>query len=385
MVNRMNLNQWKLIAVLATILLVSCSTTEEAPSFREWYSKNKGAKAGEYDSSKLRTKVVTSENYRIDKIYRSMMGPTSEEEFQLADSGDLVWLVGYDVRVLDSAGTELSPEFMCHNNLNLSVERNFPWEPGVFAYTNRIFTLTQGYTQLQLPQGFGIPFPANQKFKAIFQALNHNNPTLDTSLYHEVTLKYYLDSEIEFPMQALSQNTVWLVKQYDGPYGVYGEKPEKELKEEEGQKFNYHEAQQPSCGVDMLANNPLADLDLYYDQYGRKFTGHWKISPGTEMLRFEATKMLNLSEDKMLYYATAHVHPYCEYLELYDITDSRTVFRTEMKSIPDKIGLEYITDFTSEEGLLLSKDHRYELVSSYNNVGDDTLSAMSVLYLYLNQ
>ena len=55
-----------------------------------------------------------------------------------------------------------------------------------------------------------------------------------------------------------------------------------------------------------------------------------------------------------------------------------------MKGFSNKIGLEYITDFTSKEGIKLYKDHEYELVSSYNNTSQDTLSAMSVVYLYLD-
>lgn len=375
----------KSFSLLILVLLFSCNQKIEKPTFSEWNKAREKEISGNFDYSKVRTKIITSENFKIDTIYRSMMGPISEQTFQLADSGDLVWLVGYSVEVLDSNGlNELSPELMCHNNLNLTTEREFPWNAEHFKYVNRIFTLTQGFTNLNLPDGFGIPFPAEQNFKAIFQALNHNNPSLDTSIVHRVTLKYFLDSEINFELKALTQNTVWLIKQYEGPPGLYGEPPVVQATNDSSKNVIYHSAQQPSCGVDMLANNPLKTLDLYYDKYGRKYTGHWKIAPGKEEMRFNATKLLNLQADKTLYYASAHVHPYCEYLELRDITKNELVFRTEMKSIANKIGLEYITDFTSNKGVELFKDHEYELVSYYNNTSTDTLSAMSVVYLYTN-
>lgn len=316
-----------------------------------------------------------------------MMGPTTDRQFTLADSNDIVWLTGYKVEVLGTDSiSNLSPEFMCHNNLNIKGARNFPWEEGVFSYTNRVFTLTQGFLDLQLPDGFGIPFPGDQNLEVMFQALNHNLSDIDTSLIHRVTLTYFLESEIDFKLNALAQHTIWLVKQYSGPPGVYGEKPTYDWKDTaEVEQYGFHKAQQPTCGVDMLANNPMKDLDMYYDQHGRKFTGHWKIRPGRETITFDATKMLNLKQDKRLYYATAHVHPYCEYLELIDKTSGKSVFKAEANSFGDRIGLKTISDFTSREGILLNKDHHYQLLSDYNNTGKDTLSAMSVLYLYLDQ
>jgi len=370
--------------LLAILFIFSCNSRDEKPTFNEWYKALNHQKTGDFDASKMKTKTISSEIFKIDTIYRSMMGPTSENIFQLADSGDLVWLVGYKVVVLDSTGTNiLSPDLMCHNNLNIAVERIFPWDADVFNYTNRVFTLTQGFMDLQLPDGFGVPFTSEQNFTTIFQALNHNYPELDTSIKHKVILKYFLESEIDFEMKALSQNTVWLMKKYEGPSGDYGSPPVVTSKSDSS-TFSYHSAQQPNCGVDMLANNPIEKLDLYNDNYGRKFTGHWKIVPGKEKAHFNATKMLNLKEDKLLYYATAHVHPYCEYLELRDINEDKVVFRTETKGVKDKIGLELISEFTSKEGVKLFKDHEYELVSLYNNTSEDTLSAMSVVYLYLN-
>ena len=92
--------------------------------------------------------------------------------------------------------------------------------------------------------------------------------------------------------------------------------------------------------------------------------------------------MLNLKEDKMLYFATAHVHPYCEFLELRDLTADKSIFKSKMINFSSEIGLKKISAFTSSKGVKLFKSHDYELISSYNNIGKDTLSAMSVLYLY---
>ena len=182
----------RLVVISILFFLISCSDKNEKPTFSSWYKANIRAKSGEFDSTKIRTKTISSELFKIDTIYRSMMGPTSDQIFKLADSGDLVWLVSYEVKVFDSTKTaQLSQEFMCHNNLNLTKERQFPWLSDVFGYTNRIFTLTQGFTKLNLPEGFGIPFPSNQNFKTIFQALNHNKREIETSFETRSDLKIF--------------------------------------------------------------------------------------------------------------------------------------------------------------------------------------------------
>lgn len=53
-----------------------------------------------------------------------------------------------------------------------------------------------------------------------------------------------------------------------------------------------------------------------------------------------------------------------------------------MKSFEDKIGLESFF-FSSKEGISIYKDHEYEIISTYNNITNESKDAMALIYMYL--
>ena len=109
--------------------LYSCSVDSEKPSFQDWSGE---IKAGPYNPSQIKTAQLISKPFKIDTVYRSMKGPVDEEEFYLADSGEVIWFTGYKVEVINETGEVLEDGFMCHNNLNLDSKRHFPWQPQTF-------------------------------------------------------------------------------------------------------------------------------------------------------------------------------------------------------------------------------------------------------------
>lgn len=373
-----------LIFFLAIYILSGCGNKDSKKGFVEYYSSLHDKQSGTFSNEKLRVLELNSDLFKIDTIYRSMKGPISEKEIFLADSGDIIWLTGYNVKVFDSLNNALPLDFICHNNLNLADSRNFPWHPGNWNYYNRVFTLTQGITNINLPDGFGIPLPAEQALRVVFQALNHNLPNLDTILYQQVEIKYFKDSEIDFKLKPLYHHNIWLVKQYSGPKGKFGTPVPEDYKIEDSTQIIYTDAQQPSCGIDELANNQALFLDYFWDNKGRKYTGHWKVPPGEEYLEFDATLLLNFNKENLkVHYFNAHIHPFCEYLEMYDQTADEVIYKATVENKQDKTGIAKISELTSEEGITLYTDHKYLLRSKYNNTTEDTLSAMSVIYLFM--
>ena len=373
-----------IVLLLALTTIFGCAKDAGKKVFSEYYSNSK---TGSFDSSKLRTHQLLSKPFSIDTIYRSMKGPIDEETFYLADSGDIVWLTGYKVEVINTQGDKVEPGFMCHNNLNLDSIRTFPWQPKNFDYQNRVFTLTQGVTELSLPNGYSVPVPGGQGLKVMYQALNHNYPDVDTTVSHKVTIEYFLDSEIDFKLKPLFMQTLWMVKQYEGPVGNMGVKPEENPKYIESiDSENYHPAQQPSCGVDMLANNEeLNGVDMYFDTYGRKYTGHWKIPPGKEEIQMNVDKMLNISQKRKVIMAVGHVHPFCKEVALVNERSNEKVVHLVMKQANKGIGLNEIQVLIPEKEIWLEPSEHYSLSSTYVNTSEDTLSAMTVMYLYFEE
>jgi hypothetical protein len=351
----------------------ACSNSnEELPLFEDYY-KQFGNLNGEHNPELERDTSIYSDWFTIDTILRSMKGDVQEIDVELAELDDIIWITGYELEVLDSNGKAKGGEYMCHNNLNLSSLDQFKWNHSNYYNNNRVFTLTQGIQNTHLPRGYGIPFSGNQKFRVVFQSLNHNLYPVNMKLRHRVTIYYYLQSEIDFNLHALTHKTIWVMKQFKGPAGELHSPPEAGLPK--------HDI--PSCGIEGLANDQNKTFDIFWDDYGRKYTGHWKLPPGKEFVEFDVTRQLGLNRDVKAHYLSAHAHPFCDSLVLVDKTTNTPVWVSKTASFQNGIGLTKIGSLTSKEGITLLSGHNYALRSYYNNTSTDTLSAMSAMYVFV--
>ena len=64
------------------------------------------------------------------------------------------------------------------------------------------------------------------------------------------------------------------------------------------------------------------------------------------------------------------------------MTNGKTIFRLNSQDWPDRVGVAYVEEFKSIEGIPIERDHRYELSAEYDNTSDVDTDAMAILYLY---
>src|SRR6476646_7169982 len=65
----------------------------------------------------VRSRVIFSKPYRIDKMYASMRGPYGFDDVVLheAEQPELLWIVGYKTSAVEpDSDTPVSQEFVCH-------------------------------------------------------------------------------------------------------------------------------------------------------------------------------------------------------------------------------------------------------------------------------
>ena len=310
-----------------------------------------------------------SETYHVDRIYKSMAGPSSEVGIHLMQTPEreLLWIIGYEATIVDAkTRDQVSQEFMCHANLSLA-----EGELGVISSmaTTRLFTLSQGQQKIRFPDRFGVPVLSNQRLILNTQILNLNQPEADLDLKHSVDLMIVRDKDLTQPMRPLFQRGVQIMKSLDEAR-YYGLKKDDADPEQHG----------ASCalGVPASANSAMIE-----DPLGHEFTGHWVVEPGREVSRNNVTRWLDLEFDTRVHYIAVHLHPFAESLELYDLTEKKTVYRASTRNRKDGIGLDEVDVYSSEEGFRIYKDHEYEVVSTYNNTTDGPIDAMAVMFLYM--
>lgn len=312
----------------------------------------------------VHTVELTSSDYKIDRIYRSMMGPTSSQKVKLGKKpGELLWVIGYEAIVVDpKSGREISQEYMCHSNLDYQPDRyqkTLPSSP----LDGRFFTLSQGQQKVDFPVGFGIPIRSGEELTLWTQALNLNQPELKRKVRFRIRIRYLRDSELEEPMTALVQLGMAGLKSVTGKEAHFGAT----------------KAHGPGCSVGRAA----VENDVpYEDQHGQRFTGHWVVQPGREVNHTNITSYLNLSEKLKVHYVAIHLHPYAESLELRDLTSKTTVFKGKVKAARGRVGIEHIDHYSSRQGFTLHPDHEYSLISVYNNTSGQPVDSMAVMYLY---
>jgi hypothetical protein len=319
----------------------------------------------------VRSARFLSKTYHVDRKYKSMLGPMSSEVVYLheADPPELLWVTGYQSVVVGPDGaTPASQEFMCHSNVDLNMaihKRLF----GLFRETpNRLFTLSQGQQEIRLPEGFGVPVLSSEPFKITSQVLNLNVEGRAFEVRHRITVDFVRDRDLDRPMKPVFQvsaNALVLVEGKDGYFNIPEPDP------------NVHGS---SCAVGESANEGGR---IITDDYGRKFSPHWRVKPGRHEYRSNVTKFMRLPYDSTMHYAAVHLHPLAESLELRDVTAGRTVYLSRARNLEGKLGLDVVGSYSSAEGVPLYKDHQYELVSVYNNTTPEDQDAMAVMFLYV--
>lgn len=331
------------------------------------------ADAAQAHTPTVRSKVVMSQAYTIDKKYASMRGPYGFNDVVLYESEtpELLWIVGYKTTVVEAdSDQQVSQEFICHANLDFDTKDYYAHFPKAPPVSGRVFTLSQGQQDIRFPEGMGVPVTSDLSISLATQVLNLNlEDPQGVRVRHRVEIFFVRDAEVQGEMTPLFQGAAEGFKAL-GDAKHYGF-TEAEIKE--------MEAQGPGCGV----GKPAIEGDSDDDHLGQQFTAHWVVPPGREVNVTNVTRFLNLPYDTTVHYIAVHLHPFAQSLTLKDLTADQVVFDAKVHGTPGKIGIDDIDHFESVAGLPLYKDHQYELTSVYDNTTDHDVDSMAVMYMYL--
>jgi cyclophilin family peptidyl-prolyl cis-trans isomerase len=139
-----------------------------------------------------------------------------------------------------------------------------------------------------------------------------------------------------------------------------------------------------SCLVGQRAPNAAGMASDYVDPKGHHMTGHWVVPPGKQVNSSDATWFMNLPYDSKLHYAAVHLHPFAQSLTLRDATAGADLFKAQTVNPKNRVGLDRVDAFVSMEGVPMYKDHKYELISVYNNPTKQNADSMASMFLALD-
>ena len=315
--------------------------------------------------------TLLSRTHTIDQIYLSMQGPYSNHaDIKLIDSSapQLLWLTGIGVELVGRDGaTPVSKEYFCHANLVFSPDHmtsqrvNGPFTP---SQDQRLFTLIPGRLSLKLPDGFGLPTYSDEPLDFFSMSLNLNEKEGSRDIRFRTHIDFSLDSSSRQPMHPLFRRA------------LYGYEPIGKASPHTMCSGGSHPG--AACGpfVGKAASNAfVASLD-------KTNTIHWLIPPGDYESHVPVTDQLDLPYDTTVHYVTAHLHPHALSLTLHDMTENKDIFTLRPTDFQGRTGVDKIEELSLPQGVMVFKDHQYELVTRYFNPTQSPIDAMSILYLY---
>ncbi|HJT17321.1 MAG TPA: hypothetical protein VJ853_08030, partial [Thermoanaerobaculia bacterium] len=325
-------------------------------------------------------KQVLSNVYPIVKKYKSMEGPAGTQIVYLGDHSkpELVWLTAIKTEVVAADGkTLMSPELMCHMNIDIDPARHKALFNLERLPAARLMTISQGMRvpgggfEARLPEGFAFPIASNEPLYVMTQVLNHNiEHPHNLNVRHRVTFEYVRDADLKQRPRALFNLPVSGMVQMNTGSGVLLPL----AIEDHG----------PSCLVGQRAPNAAGMASDYVDPQGHHMTGHWVVPPGKQVNASDATWFMNLPYDSKLHYAAVHLHPFAQSLTLRDTTTDTDIFKATARNPTGRVGLDRVDTFVSIAGVPMYKDHKYELISVYNNPTKQNADSMASMFLALD-
>jgi hypothetical protein len=343
-------------------------------------------------SGPVRVKKVVTESYVLDKKYASMAGPSSTMDVRLLDTPEpeILWITGIEGRIVDAddVGKEMPPELICHANVDIDARRHrlmLGFHNDLSPKFNaRYFTLAQGQTSIQFPDGFGMPVRSDESLALWTQVLNPYDKFIGAHIKQEITFTFIRDSERTAPITPLRFTAVQARVALDDVPAYYSlaSHEDRFMPITGAAVEGFPQVQQGEAAADGAMTDEEGHRHTMVDGLGRKYAAHYIVPPGRNENRTVINSLMGLNSDLRIHYVSAHLHPYATSIEIRDMTTGDSVFQADVESSADGKALTKIHNYVSEEPITLRADHDYELISIYENTSEQDVTAMSVLHFY---
>jgi len=328
---------------------------------------------------------VRSAPVTIDRVYKSMEGITGDKRFEWAAAPrppELLWVTGGRIDMFkEEDGSNGTEQFLCHAYLKFDDQYFKTGGQQTRAkhinHLGRLFTFVQGQAEIRLPHGFGIPVWSTEPFEMEYMVINPIEPEQPFRVNTRGVFDYVLDTELKEPLKPLLMRIIGMhvpVKKGSAqPHAQCSALGDVSSADLTGQAEK--DAEPAASSLHKILKNEKGFDEVY----------HWMVPPGRHQYRYplESKFLASLPFDTTVHYINGHLHPHGEFVELRDLTTGNTVFRSTATNNAERSGLTALTDFSSEEGVVIRRDHQYELVAEYDNTTDHDIDAMAILFLYL--
>lgn len=287
-----------------------------------------------------RTRTLETQPMHLDQIFTSMQGPYDRVSM---NTSDIDWVTGFSAEVVDAETDEkMGDEFFCHSQVQL-------------PNTTRLLVTATGTETIDFPDGFAMPVslivgplePEQRQLSLLGMLLNNHEPDIDRMAKVRWTIDYWQRSDPEAAdLKTLYKAGLGMAVEDQEAYG----------------------AVPPS--EDVSTHCVLVDGN----------TSHWIVPPGPQRTRRTYSDIVPV--ESSVHYAAVHLHNHGVFMKLTDVTTGEELWRTDVIYEKNRRQIADIPMYSSVEGFTIYPDRAYEIEAYYENITDQPVDAMAMMYLY---
>jgi hypothetical protein len=341
--------------------------------------------SAEAETEAARSVDTESAIFTMDRVYPSMFGPKDTDRLELLKTPkpEVLWITAIKAEMVAADGeTPESPEYFCHSVLTRVSPRpvSFLKRLGLSVQNPKMFTLVQGLAEIRFPDGYGMPVLSNDRFHSTVMVMNPMDREEPVHVGVDSRIEFLRQSELDREMKPLFLVPLVTKVPVEGSHDQHDDHPP----HPDGESCLDADAHTTAArSVDRTTGHGKSPVTV--SDTGREVTGHWYVPPGRHVYRHRLGPLDDrIRFDTKAHYIASHLHPFGESLELIDLTTGESVFKATASNYPDRVAVQEITHFSSEEGLAIDRHHEHEIVAVYNNTTDHNVDSMAVMYLYLH-
>jgi hypothetical protein len=272
---------------------------------------------------------------KVDKIYRSMQGPTKQLILNKKDfATDTFWIKEFSTDVYSSNTKENSLEFLCHISLTTFNEGS-------------LVALAQGLNTLKFPDGFALKASVGPEKNAFLnaQVLNNNYSSINKKIDFKAKIKYFTNSE------AKKRKIVPL-------------------------KFAFVGSLCPlsKCKPVYMHDHKMENIE--------PSTSHWYVPPGKHSyinkVKLDSFEGKNIK----IHYIWLHLHPYGQSLSLKNISKNKVIWKGHAYNHQEKELITNLDFYSSSKGISIDPKDEYEVEMVVNNRTDRNIDTMGAFWIY---
>jgi hypothetical protein len=307
----------------------------------------------------LETFTFSSKPLSVTGVVRSMFGPSDIQSARIgtAHRHELLWLRGLKT-IVSGSDIPSAMKNLCHTSISYHPQNNRKSRilAGMLEPSPQMLVLFPGVSHVRFPDGFGMPFLADERVEIGSMVFNRDPEMKPASLVVTDTIEYVAERNVKRTMHPLFLTQINQTL------------PAKGAAEAGGCSTNH--------GRD-------AQVAPAREGFGGE-VDHWVVPPGHHVYRRKLGENgLALPFDSRVHYIHVHLHPYARSIELRDLTEHKTVFKSLAHLDKKGVNIERSDILSSTRGLPVYVDHDYEMTSVYDNTSGESVDAMAIMYLYV--